>query len=129
GSSVVVIKSLGLFKSRYTGFSGLRILPWYLTVSFLETLKPNSFTTVPLTLIKPFSIRVSASRREETPALAMYLFKRISSSALFLLACCSNFLRSHLGLFALGSLASSRFFEKNFPGDLRGRASSFLTVS
>ena len=41
---------------------------------------PSSVTTFPFTRTTPASIRLSASRLEHTPAFAMYLFKRISSS-------------------------------------------------
>ena len=43
------------------------------------TLVPSSVTTSPFTVTTPLWMSVSASLREQTPELAMYLFRRTTS--------------------------------------------------
>ena len=70
---------------------------------------PSSVTTFPFTRTTPASIRLSASRLEHTPAFAMYLFKRISSSF------CESFLPV-FGLEKSLDLHSPQGFGPGLPG-------------
>ena len=49
-------------------------LPYTLTVSVGSTLVPGSMTSLPLTETLPCLMSSAASRREQTPEWAMYLF-------------------------------------------------------
>src|SRR5690606_27935273 len=85
----VVEKPFGLFNKTYVLGSGLRRRPSKRTASFNSTLWPISFILFPFTVTKPVAIYVSASRREQTPLFAIYLFKRIPSSGLLFFTICT----------------------------------------
>ena len=57
----------------------LTIWSWNFTSSARLILVPSSVTTTPFTETTPAVMNSSASRREQTPALAKNLFKRIGS--------------------------------------------------
>jgi hypothetical protein len=48
------------------------------TSSFILTFTPNSVTIIPFTVTNPAEMYLSASRREQTPALDINRFSRIS---------------------------------------------------
>ena len=78
-SRVVVMKFFGLFSKIYSFFSGLRSRPSNLTSSISFTLYPISVIGFPFTVTFPAAMYTSASLREQTPALARYLLRRINS--------------------------------------------------
>ena len=60
--------------------SGRMVSPSTLTVSLVgSTLNPSSVITLLFTLTTPAPIMTSASRREQTPAWAMYRLRRIAA--------------------------------------------------
>jgi len=87
-----VIKSFGLLSKTYCSFSFDNLLPLKTTLSKGEILVPTAVTILLFTVMAPETISLSASRLEQTPELAIYLFKRISSeTVVFLICVCVSF--------------------------------------
>ena len=95
--------------------SGRMVSPSTLTVSLVgSTLNPSSVITLLFTLTTPAPIMTSASRREQTPAWAMYRLRRIAAVE------SGTGANLSLGRWAPGRPRLGRAFEGFAPGvDLR----------